>query len=251
MAAWKFDTTVIVAMIVLTLSSSAQPSQIQPRSYTAEFKVTKESVLADGSTGLEKIDEVRARDAQGRIMTSATTGALSSITQVTVFDPIARTYMSWSAPGNLVVITPLPGMAQLLQNCAGKDGTANTPHARIGVSKPTHVDLGKATIAGVEARGSREKQTTLVVGAGGSSRVTRMREIWLATDPALGFWIVKMTIDDPGIEKFTKELVRFDQYEPYPTIFHPPQGYQIVSQQSNQAPCSAAVEPELLKPPPW
>jgi hypothetical protein len=247
---------VIVALsIAVAASLFAQTGGVQQNSYTAEFKVSRERTLADGSTDVERLTEVRARDSQHRLFISAATapeaGRSPSVTQVLVFDSVARNYLSWSVPGDRVVITPLLDLDELSRICASKEPIGSRPSAPKAVSKPKNVDLGKDTIAGVEARGSREIKTIYVEGSSGLRKVTHTREVWTTTDPSLGLFFVKIVIDDPGIEKFTEELDHFEPYEPYPTMFQPPQGYEIVSRPADQAPCPPVLEPDLLKPPAW
>lgn len=229
-----------------------QTGQLQQHSYTAEFKVTRERTLADGSRSVQELTEVRAQDAQRRVFISATTkpkdADSSSITQVIVVDPTAHNSTSWTVPGDEAVVTMLPTLDELSRRCASQAGGSDTSGTPKMASRPKNVDLGKETIMGLEARRSRETKTIFVPDSNGSSQVTRTREIWLAAGPVL---IVKAVISDPGIEKFKQELVRFDAYEPYPTIFQPPEGYKIVTRPADQAPCTLTVEPELLTPPPW
>lgn len=242
----------IAVLLGMTASLFGQTIQLQQRSYTAEFKIVRERTLADDSKSTEEVTEVRAQDAQRRIFISATTvprdGDSSSITEVMVVDPVAREYFEWSVPGDHAVITMLPTLGELSRRCADKAVGARTADTPREVSRPKMVGLGKEMFMGVEARGSRESKTILVAGSGGMSPVIRTREIWLSVDPLL---IVKAIIDDPGTERFTQELVRFDEYEPSPAIFRPPQGYEIVTRPADQAPCPPTLEPPLLKPPPW
>jgi len=170
---------------------------------------------------------------------------------VTVLDPAARNYTSWSVPGNRAVITALPQAGEPPPTCEGKGGAPSAAGSPRMVSHPKYVDLGIDTIMGIEARGTREIRTTSIDGPNGPWPVISTRDIWWATDRSLGIWIVKVVIDNPETGKYTQELVSFDQNEPYSTLFQPPQNYEIVTQAADQAPCSFAVEPELLKNTLW
>jgi hypothetical protein len=71
--------------------------------YTAEYKVTHERVLADGTTIIRETTEVKALDSQGRRMTATTIASAdrAPITHLMVYDPVTRTQTFWHSPGKV------------------------------------------------------------------------------------------------------------------------------------------------------
>jgi hypothetical protein len=88
--------------------AAAQPRQ----PYTAEFKITRVQMLANGTTITNETKEVEARDSQGRTM-RATTRTLPSSDRITstfvdIHDPEAHTQINWTSQEKRAHVIKMP-----------------------------------------------------------------------------------------------------------------------------------------------
>jgi hypothetical protein len=234
--------------------AGATPSASE-RAYTAEFRVTEVKTQPNGESVIEELTEVRAFDSQGRVMVSATTHPADdtqlSITQVVVTDRLNRTVTSWSIPGERITVMGLiKNLGELSESClADRKQKHEVPSKPMpGAFKPKFENLGNEVFAGIEARGSRVTLPTLVEVGSEKQWRPRTQEVWMATDPELHL-IPRAVWDDPRTGKMTEELIRFDPYEPDPSIFEPLANYEIARQPEDQFSCMMPrVVPELLGP---
>jgi hypothetical protein len=219
------------------IGAANKPTPVARLPYTAEYKITHVQTLASGATITQESTEVIAIDSQGRRMTSITPVPSSAesapVTRVNIFDPVARTTSTWVVPGQKasVVAMPVPGAPR--SGCAT---TATAPARLPHVSqtqperpKPIIEDLGTQTINGVEARGRRITSTTPVGAIGNDAPLVSTTETWTATAPGLRGLVPRNVVDNPQSGKMTMELTNFTQTEPDPSVFQPPQGYEIVN----------------------
>ncbi len=212
--------------------------------YTAEYKVTNIRTLANGTTITRESTEVRALDSQGRLMAATTTtlpaGEHAQPTFVTVVDPAAHNNTSWNSPGKQATIMQIGVPGSGISSCVGvtlpSDGSlAGQVHPHIQREKPSIEDLGTETIQGVEAHGRRTTMITPAGTIGNSEPLTTTTERWMATAPGLSDLLVRMVTDSPESGKQTRELVSLTQSEPDPSVFEPPEGYEVVTQEMH--PC--------------
>jgi hypothetical protein len=96
--------------------------------------------------------------------------------------------------------------------------------------------LGTETIQGFEAHGSRVTQTIPAGAIGNREPLVNTRESWQANAHGIGL-TVREVDDDPQNGKRTMELVNFSLGEPDPASFQPPEGYEILNQETQQIPC--------------
>jgi hypothetical protein len=226
--------------------------------YTAEFKTKTIQTLASGATITHESTEMVALDSQGRRMISETTVPLSKdqapVTRVIVFDPVARTNSNWTVPGKKATVVAMfaPGTPH---NCATTVILPTIPH-NSGVSgvKPTVEDLGTLTFQGVEARGRRITSTTPAGAIGNDAPLVRTTETWTATAPGLRSLVARSVIDNPQSGKTTRELTNLTQAEPDPSVFQPPEGYEIVNKQAPGSVCPGVEGTDVpmapIPPPP-
>jgi hypothetical protein len=200
--------------------------------YTAEYKVTHVQTLADGTTITRDSTEVRASDSHGRSMIARTTtsGDRAPITHVVVFDPVARTQITWLSPGKIARVFKMSAPDAAEHNCSGimrNDATVVSGPK----SKFTSENLGTESIQGIEARG-RRRTTTIPEGVDGNDApLVITSEMWSAVAVVKGL-MLRENRDDPRSGKMTEELTSLSQSDPDPTTFQPPEGYEIVTKDS-------------------
>jgi hypothetical protein len=239
--------------------------------YTAEFKITSERVLANGTLITREKTETDAMDSEGRRLTITKTPATETRPERSVyhvFDPVARTNTSWTQPGERATVTPMPPLVESGQtgqvcwsaapgvgsgSSTAAAGPRETPAGPYGVSssgataaprvegartpsqRDVHEDLGMQTFEGLQAKGTRITHTTPAGAIGNDQPLVRTMEMWRAQPSGL---VVHEVIDDPQTGKRTRELVQFSNREPYSGSFLPPEGYENVTQELHQIPCA-------------
>jgi hypothetical protein len=250
--------------------------------YTAEYRDTIVRTLANGTTITLESSMVMANDSQGRTMSSTTElsgyEGGEQITRVIVTNPVAGTHTSWTSPGTRATVTSLPKYQSDQSDCyvfftTPTDSTLDVPKdsettepargvvgklasvvmksssdpaaTRANLAKPVFTtvveDLGTATIQGVEAHGIQITRTTPAGAAGNDQPLVNTEENWRgkSQNPDL---LVRHVSDDPQFGKSTKELVSLNLSEPDPSLFQPPEGYEIVTQEMHSAPCPKALK---------
>jgi hypothetical protein len=212
-----------------------------PLPYTAEFRVTHTDLPGNGNTVTEEATIIKARDSQGRLMWSRIAVPLSNteapVAQIIVTDLGAHNYSAWNIPGHEVIVQELSSYESLAKRCIGK--STEVPYVPHDGRKS--FDLGIRTIAGVKARGG--KTIVSSTKAGGTSVLVRSQEVWMAIVPGLEGFAPLTVVETPADGETTQELVRFDQSEPYPTLFQPPAEYAVIHRTADEAPCSPDPTP--------
>ncbi len=237
--------------------------------YTAKFKTTSVQTLANGTTITRESMETIAVDSERRRLNATftpATGQAPEHTSFHVFDPVARTNISWTVPGKSATVQPMPprqtgqtgstcwtsGLPQGTAGIAPSErptGTATTlieiGGSRIGESLPARPgasadetlqeDLGTQTIQGVAAKGTRTTHTIPVGAIGNDAPLVRTMEVWTAQPLGLA---VRQVTDDPRMGKRTRELTELSQSEPDAATFQPPEGYEIVTEELHEVPCA-------------
>ena len=223
--------------------------------YMAEFKTTLTKTLGDGSTITNQTTEVVAVDSEGRRMTAKSIAPPSadqaSVTSFTVVDPMAHTRITWTSPGREAMVSAVPIPAASQSSCGMATfsiGVMERPGKKTKAPKvkTTVEDLGTDRIQGVEARGRRTTTTTTLAGAKKKSvkQVSTFEE-WRAMAPGLRGLLARELSDDPQQGKMTKELVKFRQAEPDPSIFQLPAGYEVVNREVARDWCQSTDDVEL------
>jgi hypothetical protein len=236
--------TTLVALVGLALLVSAQAARSQTSvttetsaqaaktPYTAEYKVTHEQVLADGTTIMRETTEVKSLDSQGRRMTATTTTSAdrAPFTHVMVYDPVARTQTFWHSPGKVARLLQLSATAAD-HHCLTitRDDVSITSAPK---SQFRSENLGTQSIQGIEAHG-RRYTTTIPAGAmGNDAPLVSISEIWTALAGLNGLVLLDVR-NDPRQRKTTRELTNLTQSDPDPATFQPPEGYELVTQESS------------------
>ena len=104
---------VAVVAVGQTATGAGSPERRTIQPYTAEFKITSEQTLANGTTITRETSEMDALDSQGRRLTMTTAAATEGRPERSfyrVYDPVARTNSNWTVPGERATVTPMPPM---------------------------------------------------------------------------------------------------------------------------------------------
>jgi hypothetical protein len=189
--------------------------------YTLTRTSTIVQTLANGAIITRTFSVKSARDAEGRVYSEEHLASPSGVVNYIVFDPVARTNVTWNNRTKIAVVTHWA--APESRHAAGVDADRQPQNGRVpkGV---TREDLGLRTIAGLEARGTR---TTVIVPTGevGNNRpFTVVSEKWISTRYEIPLLTV---IDDPRSGKRTDEVTEFQPGEPDPALFKIPEGYTV------------------------
>lgn len=255
---------------------ASQPSRVEGNSthparveaYSAEFKIVSAQTLADGTTISRETKDVEARDSQGRslhVTTQSTSPAASGgeLTRGRIENPVDNVNITWDSQRKQATVMKLPPGEQRYGCWKSESGrltlnygrfnpaSAVAPKDRPGLivggestltesvgsmrkQQQKHKDLGTTMIQGLEARGER---WTTVIPAGeiGNDRpITTMRETWRAT----GFPLTLREISiDPRMGKRTRETVSLTLGEPDLSMFQPPEGYPVVTEEMHEVEC--------------
>ena len=225
--------------------------------FTAEFKTTVVQVLANGATISTESTRTQARDGQGRYYDANTLMPRDGRPQVTSFhisDPIAGTETRWDSQQKKATVYQLPPVDQR-HGCWQSESDSSkwvyplTPEQRTTekateLSPPAvmptvsdhavHEKLGTDVIQGLQVHGSRTTFTIPAGQAGNDQPLVHTSEIWFSDEYRLqARWIN----DDPQQGKTMRELVGFTPGEPDPSLFQPPQGYEVVTEELHQVSC--------------
>jgi len=241
------------------IGNSAQNERLP---YMAEFKATQMRTLPDGSSIVQETTEVVAVDSQGRRTTATTRvppqAGQTPETRFRIYDPVAHTHISWSSAGKEATVSAIPiaaasqcsGMmlSQIVTtlDLHGKGHKKRHAHGKeTPTVKTTQEDLGLSTIQGIKARGQRTITTASAGAIGNIQPLVSTIELWKAVDPGLRGLVLREVSDDlRSGSKMSKELERFSQAEPDPSIFRVPPGYEIVNRELAIVYCPGADEME-------
>jgi hypothetical protein len=228
--------------------------------YTAKYKITSEQTLANGATITRESAELVSVDAEGRRLTATTFMANGEVAEHSVYhvnDPVARTNITWTAPGktaDVTIMPPAPAPGQQTTGCwststqtpnstalttvaggLGAGSTAVTAASRNANAEITHEDLGTETILGVVAKGTRTTRTTPAGAIGNDVPLVSTTERWLVL--SFGGLVAREVTEDPQSGKRTRELVELSQEAPDLATFQSPEGYEIVTREMHQIAC--------------
>lgn len=228
--------------------ASQAPKAIQ--AYTAEFKLVHVQTLASGTTITNETKEVRAHDAQGRDLFETTR---SGVLAGRIDNPVDNTQINWDAHSKKANLIHLPPEDQR-HGCWSTDShhlTINYPDANAplrtriegapGVelnatpkSERTREDLGTTEIEGLEAKGDRWTTVIPAGKVGNDTPITTTQETWRA--PGFPFPL-RVINEDPRTGKSTRETVSLTIGEPDPSLFQPPDGYELVNEEMHPVAC--------------
>ncbi|MGA8740166.1 MAG: hypothetical protein WB561_03150 [Terracidiphilus sp.] len=247
--------------------STNQPSHpVKPIPvYTAEFKTVNVQTLADGTTITTETKEIRARDSQNRnlfVTTRKPPAAGIEVTSGNINNPVDNTETNWNSQNKKATITRLPPLDQrygcwasdsrhMTINYGSRATTTSPGTVRQGLivggesqlvtsvgmatkQEEQREDLGTANIQGLEAKGERVTTVIPMDKVGNDKPITTTREVWRA--PGLPF-ALREVYNDPRSGTRTRETVSLTIGEPDLSLFQPPEGYEVVTEEMHDVPC--------------
>lgn len=187
--------------------------------------ITIVQTVADGTTITRTFTIETARDSKDRTFSETrqtlhvrADGKPVDLVTYSVFDPDARTRISWDSRTKIASVTHMP-----LPKLPDVDATQ---HPRVGrpTQHQTRVDLGVRTIAGIETEGTRATGVIPTGDQGNDRPLTIVTEKWMSTKYHIPFLTI---VDDPRTGKRTDEVTEFQPGEPDPALFQIPKGYTV------------------------
>lgn len=218
--------------------STSHGSRVPSSPYTAEYTITTVRTLANGVTITQESTEKKAVDSQGRQMNATTMSHAAGEQNFTffhVFDPVARTNVNWTSRGKQANVSVMPEPGE--RHTCTPTTDSNVRRVDNVREKPVVEQLGTTTIQGIEAKGTRFTETIPAGAEGNDAPLVTTNENWLAAAPNLRRLVVREIMDDPRSGKTNRELTSFVQGDPDPSLFEPPQGYEIVKQEQHEVVC--------------
>jgi hypothetical protein len=207
--------------------------------YTATWTNKSVQTLANGTTITHESTARFARDSSGRTYTEAyiimlpagQDGQQREMVSYSVYDPMARTTMSWNSNEKRATVTHLPDPQTLAAQRIPSVRDAETSEApsqpeAIRAAQPAvqHEELGTKNIAGVNATGVRTTRTIPVGREGNDQPMVITDEVWSSKEYGL---LVMSVHNDPRYGTRTREVTEFKAGEPDAALFHAPEGYTV------------------------
>jgi hypothetical protein len=178
--------------------------------------------LADGTTITTTFTQKEARDSEGRTYSETHVPVIfradsppADLVTCFVTDPVARTRIGWNNRAKIAKVAPMP---------VAEADTARQTKISHPTQHQTSKNLGVRTIAGIEAKGTRDTGIIPVGEMGNDRPLTTMTEHWVS----MQYQIELLTIsDDLRMGKRTEEVTAFKPGEPDTALFQMPKGYTI------------------------
>jgi hypothetical protein len=218
-------------------SSSSQVAHIgSPQANNLPFTLNRTTTivqtLADATTITRTFTVKTARDSDGRTYSKmqqtlhlGPDGQPVDWVTYHVFDPVARTRISWENRTKIANVTPVPA-PEVPDVDAARQSRVGRP-----TQQQTREDLGVRTIAGVKAKGTRATGVIPAGDQGNDRPLTIVTENWVSTQ----YQIPLLTItDDPRVGKRTDEVIEFQSGEPDPALFQIPKDYTVRERTTGQ-----------------
>ncbi len=194
--------------------------------YSAVQVTQFQQTLEGGNQVSRQVQTKVYRDSQGRVRTERTAsagapGGPAAGTTISIFDPVA---------GNSYVLNPQKMTASsmtLPPARQGKDAAAVRPHGRgqgPNATNATPEDLGRQTINGLAATGTRTTRTIPAGAFGNAQPIQIVREVWVSTDLKVPLTIKS---SDPRFGTTLTQLTNVVQGEPDAALFQVPAGYTV------------------------
>jgi hypothetical protein len=195
-----------------------------PFSATVSTQITR--TLADGNKIDQTIKGTIARDSQGRTrremtLPSALLAPVATTSPQAVFinDPVAGTSYILHPDPKIADQMPLHAWRRMGQRVMNRFGATK----RFG-NDATTTDLGRQTISGVTARGTRITRTIPAGQIGNEKPITIITERWYS--PELQTYVMTKTID-PLMGDTVFQLTNIQRQEPDPSLFQVPSDYTL------------------------
>jgi len=188
--------------------------------------------LTDGNQITRRTQTLLFRDSQGRFRKETTVQGVGPLasgqpkTFVVIHDPVA---------GKAYALDTTNKIAREVQRFSGHVGGGPGPGAprlserlqerrKNAASGVTTEDLGKQTIAGVVAEGTRRTRTIAAGEIGNQKPISIVTETWYSTDLQV---VVKRTHSDPRFGTTTYALSNIQQKEPEASLFSVPADFTV------------------------
>jgi hypothetical protein len=250
--------TALLAILTCSLPSIAQTGMsfrsdgetiITPGlPFQAERVTRSYHKLTDGTEISREEHETIARDADGRFydeskLTSSGDKPLPDAgTFHLIADPVAHTTLSWSTLSQVATSSRLSPSSHVTVS-ALPHGRDETSFVSKNSTIVTTQDLGKKTIAGLPATGTRTI-TIILQGAIGNNRdIVVTHDAWVSTDLQI---TISEKDDNPVSGTRTSEITTINRTAPEPALFQLPPGYTL----RNQSLGGGVVSGLLTAPPP-
>jgi hypothetical protein len=217
--------------------------------YSAQSTTQRVQVLSDGNRIEQTTSGNVARDGQGRVRNETVVAGIALPTGeaphlITINDPVAgynytldsehKTGFKMAMPKNV----PLPPKNAPLEMPPGampgkqiQIGVAGVPEAGIVTklgdpsdANVTKTDLGKQTMEGVLAQGTRITRTIPAGSVGNEQPIVITTETWYAPD--LKVLVMSKSVD-PRIGETNYRLTNIQRSEPSPALFEIPADYTV------------------------
>ena len=213
----------------MTSISESGPTDILPNMpFHAERVTTMERKLADGSIQSRAVHETIDRDSDGRLFvesrlaTSGGTPPAKALVFHLLIDPVAHLSTTWSTASTTAMTQPISRNAHVRVSASPLTREENliVPKGQPPYPVVTE-DLGKRTIAGLVAIGTRTTTTVPAEHFSTAKPVTVSHEIWTSTD----LQITLLEIDkSPFTGTTSSEITSLTRTEPPASLFKVPDG---------------------------
>ena len=196
--------------------------------YSATTKLSKTRTLADGTTSVCVEVGIYARDSAGRNYYQTKTVETSKdivpeqLISTTVEDPVGHTIAKWNNREKWITVRALRESAEVLGDETSKQPLVSSSLTS-GARTIKQESLGKQTISGVDAIGTRITDTTPSGTSGNDQPVIRIYESWVAVDLRV---LVRTTSLEPGLSSHL-ELTDIHRGAPDLSPFKAPDGYTV------------------------
>lgn len=214
-----------------SISESGETDILRNMPFHAERVTRMERKLADGSDQSREVHETIDRDTEGRIfveskiVSSGGTAPVKANIFHVFIDPVAHASTSWSTVSTTAMSQPISQTAHVRVSASPltREEPLTVPKGQPPYPTTTE-ELGKRTIAGLIAIGTR---TTTAIPADHFSTakpVIVSHEIWMSPD----LQITLLEIDkSPFTGTTSSEIVSLSRDEPPASLFHVPDGLTI------------------------
>jgi hypothetical protein len=218
-------------------SNSSQVAHIgSPQANNLPFTLSRTTTIvqtiADGTTITRTFTVKTARDSKGRTYSKTqqtlhvrADGQPVDLVTYNVFDPDARTRISWEDRTKIANVTHMP-----VPEVPDVDAAQHPQVGRL-TQHQTRVDLGVRTIAGIETEGTRSTGVIPTGDQGNDRPLTIVTEKWVSTKYQIPLLTI---IDDPRMGKRTDKVTEFQPGEPDPALFQIPKGYTVRERTTGQ-----------------
>jgi hypothetical protein len=219
------------AQTMTSFTDSGETDILPYMPFHAERVTHMERNLADGSVQSREVHETIDRDSKGRLLIESkivTSGGVPPA-QANIFhlliDPVAHVSTNWNTASTTAMTRPvsLTAHVRVTASPLTREEPLTVPEGKLPYPVTTE-DLGKRTIAGLTAIGTRTTTTVPADHFSTAKPVLVSHEIWMSPD----LQITLLEIDkSPFTGTTTSEIVSLSRAEPSASLFHVPDGLTV------------------------